>query len=113
MTLLTVCPNWRNSTIRTLETNLFGQKLAPFKNVDYLITNEVRAIHKDTLGHLPKLKELYYNQAIEQLFQELYRRFRRESPNELYDELITVDRVKDMNDFWFASSSMKQRIEVN
>ena len=46
-------------TIRKLETNMVGAKLAPFKNVECLVTRQFEAIRKATLQSLPKLKELH------------------------------------------------------
>ena len=48
-------------TIRRLDTDMYGPKLAPFKNVECLITQEPRTINRDTLLSLPKLKELHFN----------------------------------------------------
>ena len=59
-------------SIRKLETNLLGPKLAQFKNVECLVTSEFRAINKDTLHSLPALKELRYDKHIELVFNELF-----------------------------------------
>ena len=47
-------------TIRKLHTNLFGVKLAPFINVECLVTYEFMNISMAILLSLPKLKELHY-----------------------------------------------------
>lgn len=51
-------------TIRKLEANMIGPKLAQFKNVECFMTTEYRAISKATLLSLPKLKELHYNRGV-------------------------------------------------
>ena len=57
-------------TIRKLETNMVSPKwLAPFKSVEYLVTQEIEAINKSTLQSLPRLKELRFNTSIEFLFR--------------------------------------------
>ena len=48
-------------TIQQLGTDMFGPKLAPFKNVERFKTQRFEAICKATLLWLPKLKELHYN----------------------------------------------------
>ena len=58
-------------TVRELETSMYSDKaLAPFKNVECLVTDEFEVIDKATLQILPKLKELRYNQNIEKLFTQ-------------------------------------------
>lgn len=54
-------------TIKKLNTNMLGSKLARFKNVECLITNEFKIISRDTLLLLPKLKELTYNKSVKNL----------------------------------------------
>lgn len=51
-------------TIWTLETNMFGEKLTPFKNVECLVAKRVESISKATLLSLPRLKELHCNESI-------------------------------------------------
>ena len=47
-------------TIRKLETDMFGEKLTPFKNVECLVTRRLQVIDKSTLLSLPKLRELHF-----------------------------------------------------
>lgn len=47
-------------TIRKLDTDMFGLKLIPFKNVECLVTREVRVIGRGILQSMPKLKELHF-----------------------------------------------------
>ena len=54
----------RPETIRELETNVVGAKLAAFRNVERLVTLKFEAISRATLLALPKLKELRYDQII-------------------------------------------------
>ena len=72
-------------TIRRLETNLVGQQLTPFKNIECLVTKELRVISKATLLSLTKLRELRYTLNIE----DLNRKFSIDERS-----LITVDQVK-------------------
>lgn len=55
-------------TIKKLDTSLFGPELTVFKEVEVLITRQLKAICKDTLLSLPKLKELHYNEDIKYAF---------------------------------------------
>lgn len=61
--------NIRNSDkIRKLITNMFGAlKLAPFKNVECMVTEEFKVFSKETLSCLPRLNEIIYNQSITRL----------------------------------------------
>ena len=56
-------------TIRKLETNMLGPKLAPFKNVECLFIEEFEAISKATLLSLPRLRELRYDLSIEYIVE--------------------------------------------
>ena len=56
-------------TIRKLQTYMIGEKLAPFKSVESLVTENFEAINKATLLSLPALKELCYDRSIEFVFQ--------------------------------------------
>ena len=69
-------------TIRKLDANMVGQKLARFKNVECLVTGEFAAISKDTLLVLTRLKELHYDQWMRLLLLE----FR--------NEVDPIDRMK-------------------
>ena len=71
-------------TIRKLQTNLIGPDLYQFKNVESLVTNQFEAISLITISSLPRLRELHYNQGIENL---IGRRF-------VDAQRITVDRLK-------------------
>ena len=71
-------PKYRNllevkhpETIRKLETNMVGSKLAPFKSVECLVAHSFDAISQATLLSLPALKELRYNESIEMTFNTL------------------------------------------
>ena len=46
-------------TIRKLETSMVNGELAPFRNVECLVTRQFEAIRKATLQSLPKLKEFH------------------------------------------------------
>ena len=73
-------------TIRKLATNMTGPKLAPFKDVECLITKEFKAIEMPTLLWLPRLKEIRCTLNIENLIGKWPR--------------ITVDFVKErLNEF--------------
>ena len=58
-------------TVKRLETDMSGSKLAPFKNVECLVTEGFDLINEVTLLSLPKLKELYYNAGIKEPFRGL------------------------------------------
>ena len=70
-------------TIRKLQTSMLGSKLAPFKSVECLVTRNFDVISKATLQSLPALKELHYNESIENTFKaftfefEILNRIRR------------------------------------
>ena len=66
-------------TIRKLETNMTGPKLARFTNVEYLATEEFQVICKATLQSLPRLNELRYQICINSC---------------LRGEVDTIDRMK-------------------
>ena len=51
-------------TIRKLTTGMVGAKLAKFKSVECLVTNQFEAISMGTLLALPRLRELHYNKDI-------------------------------------------------
>ena len=53
-------------TIRKLETNMFGEKLVPFKGVECLVSRgeTLEAIDRSSLRSLPRLKEFHYNEDI-------------------------------------------------
>ena len=70
-------------TIQKLQTDVVGEKLAPFESVECLVTTNSEAISLATLRSLPKLRELHYNQDIESLFEDEFR-----------NETGKVDRVK-------------------
>ena len=57
-------------TVRKLHTYMFGPRLAKFKSVECLVTENFQAISKTTLLSLPKLRELRHDQAIEWVFDE-------------------------------------------
>ena len=69
-------------TIKRLEADLVGPQLAPFKNVECLVTKKFEPISKATLISLPALRELRYNEDI----QTACLIFR--------DEVNTVDEMK-------------------
>ena len=56
-------------TIRKLETNMFGPKLARFKNIESLLTQKLEVISEATLLSLPRLKELHYSAPISELWR--------------------------------------------
>ena len=68
-------------TVRILDTDAFGPNLSRFKNVDCLITQQFKAVCKDTLLSLPRLNELRYNAGVS---------------DHLWDfmEIGTIDRMK-------------------
>ena len=55
-------------TIRKLLMELVGQQLAPFKNIECLVTRQFETISKATLLSLSRLRELRYNVNIESAF---------------------------------------------
>ena len=55
-------------TIRMLETNIDSGELGVFKGVKCLVTEEFEKISKTILLTLPKLRELRYDQDIEEVF---------------------------------------------
>lgn len=55
----------RPDTIKKLQTSMFGQELAPFKNVEHLVTNKLKVLNTSTLRLLPKLQELHYSVSIQ------------------------------------------------
>ena len=55
-------------TIRKLDTDMIGEKLVPFKNVECLVTREFEEINKATLQSLPKLRELRHTVCIQSVF---------------------------------------------
>ena len=57
-------------TIRELQTDMFGPKLDRFKNVECLVTLEIKAISMATLQSLPGLKKLHFDENIERAFQK-------------------------------------------
>ena len=84
-------------TIRKLETRIFGAKLIQFKSVECLVTENFKAISKDTLLSLPELRELHYNKSIQGFFTEEARK----GPG-------TVDRMKQkLNEFLGKTKKLK------
>lgn len=72
-------------TIKRIETDLPVSKLTLYKNVECLITGELKAIHKDTLLSLPKLNELRYNKEIRFWINSIGRPF---CPNETFKRFL-------------------------
>ena len=85
-------------TVRVLETNLVDQELAPFKGVECLVPN-FRAISQATLLSLPALRELRYNEDIENLVEIKFN-----------FEIGTIDRVKrTLSEFVDEAKKLKGR----
>ena len=83
--------------VRKLETYMVGSKLAQFKNVEWLVTENSKAISKTTLLTLPRLRELHYNVQIEEVFV-----------NESSNGIGSVDRVKrTLNEFLSEAKKLK------
>ena len=77
-------------TIKKLDIGRSGPQLAPFKGVECLVTKKWTAISKATLLSLPRLRELRYNENIEEIIGDEL----------LYNGVGTVDRVKrKLNEF--------------
>ena len=57
-------------TVRKLETNMVGEKLVPFKNVECLVVQKFHRISQATVRLLPKLRELHYDEDIEDAFED-------------------------------------------
>ena len=75
-------------TIRKLETDMLGEKLTPFMNVECLVTRRLQVISRTTLLSLPKLNELHLKLDWEPELQVPIRRVRAEQaearPNRLH-----------------------------
>ena len=65
-----------------LATNMTESKLAPFTNVERLVTGSFEIISSSTLRSLKNLKELHYRMAIEDAFDYFS------------DEVLKLDRMK-------------------
>ena len=90
-------PDVKNpETIRKLDTDIFGRKLSPFKNVDCLMTRKFEAICRDTLQSLPNLKELHFVRDIQYVFTSRF-----------HGEIGTLDRMKrTLREFLYDASTL-------
>lgn len=69
-------------TIKKLDADIVGSKLAQFQNVECLVARKFEVIDKATLQSLPRLKELHCNVSVESVAQSFDSRLR------------TLDRIK-------------------
>ena len=70
-------------TIRLLDTGMRGPKLAQFRNVDCLVTDEFEVLSKTTLLLLPSLKEVRFRCGVRSVFIYVFKR-----------EIDSLDRMK-------------------